>query len=46
MKIIKKIIISVIIIFTICIIYNTIFKIDLWNIFILPLIMEIINTIF
>lgn len=46
MKIIKKVLYSAFIITTLCIIYKVIFDVDLWNIFILPLFKETINTIF
>lgn len=46
MKVIKKVFLSVFIITIFCVIYKVVFNVDLWNIFILPLIKETINTIF
>ena len=46
MKVIKKVFLSAFIITIFCVIYKVVFNVDLWNIFILPLIKGTISTIF
>lgn len=46
MKIIKKVFLSAFIITIFCVAYKVIFNVDLWNIFIFPLIKETVSTIF
>lgn len=46
MKILKRITYSIISVIIICILFKVAFKVDLWSMFIYPLIKEMINTIF